>query len=87
MADIYDLPVALPAGSSENAAALGAAILAMVGAGVYPSVPEACDKLVKLRDEKILPIPENVAEYAKFNGVYRKIYSAIKPINDELATL
>ncbi len=87
MADIYGIPVQIPAGSSENAAALGAAILAMVGAGVYKTVPEACDKLVKLRDEMVMPVPENVQEYAKYNGVYRKIYSAIKPINDELATL
>ena len=78
MADIYNVPVVLPAGVSENSAALGAAILAMVGTETYSSVPEACDKIVSLRNEVYDPIPENVEKYAKVGELYREMYPALK---------
>lgn len=87
LADVYGMKVKVPAGNSENAAALGAAILAMVGAGTYKSVPEACDKLVKMRDEEVMPIPENTKAYEKYNDIYCKLYNATKELSDELAAL
>jgi xylulokinase len=87
MADIFNMPVALPAGVSENSAALGAAILAMTGTGVYPDVKTACDKIVTLRDEMYDPDPEANAKYEKIAAIFRQIYPANKPIYDALAEL
>lgn len=47
MADILGCPVATTI--SKEGPALGVAILAGVGAGLYPSVPEACRKIVGVK--------------------------------------
>ena len=46
LADVYNRPVQTV--KSKEGPALGAAILAGVGAGLYPSVQEACDQLIQL---------------------------------------
>ena len=43
LADLYNCPV--KTASSKEGPALGVAILALVGAGVYKTVPEACEKI------------------------------------------
>ena len=45
MADMYDMPVSIL--QNTEGPALGAAILAGVGAGVYKDVPSACDEILK----------------------------------------
>ena len=87
MADIYNIPVALPAGVSENSAALGAAILAMVGTGTYSDVPTACDQIVSLRDEQYLPNSDASAKYEKLAKIYRKVYPALQDIYRDLQNL
>ena len=56
MADVYNLPVKTVV--SKEGPALGVAILAGVGAGIYSSVAEACRKVVKTNPAQA-PIPEN----------------------------
>ncbi|MCI8327885.1 MAG: xylulokinase [Lachnospiraceae bacterium] len=84
MADIYNLPVALPDMNSENSAALGVAILAAVGTGAYQSVPQACDKIIKMRSEIYMPSQEKVAFYDKvykeFDALYPKLKDNFKSI-------
>lgn len=84
LADIYDLPVYLPDMNSENSAALGVAILAAVGCGAYPSVVDACDKIIKFRDEVYQPNPELVEKYNKvykeFDALYPKLKDNFKAI-------
>lgn len=63
--------------ASKEGPALGAAILAGVGAGIYPSVPEACRRLVKTKDE-CKPDKENTAEYDKYYKIYKELYPALK---------
>ncbi len=58
--------------------ALGVALLAAVGAGIYKNVPEACDTVISVK-ETIEPIPENVKTYKKYFPIYREIYQALKP--------
>ena len=59
--------------------ALGVAILAGVGAGVYESVEAACDKIVKGQDT-VNP-DKNVREiYEKVYSVYNSLYSRVKDI-------
>ena len=78
MADIFKLPVKLPDMNSENAAALGAAILAMTGTGAYKSVPEACDKIIKLRSEIYKPNAKDSEYYDKVYAEFDKLYPQLK---------
>lgn len=84
LADIYELPVSLPAMKSENSAALGVAILAAVGCGAYGSVVEACDKIIKMRDEVYEPSEESAVAYRKvyreFDALYPKLKDNFKSI-------
>ncbi|MDO5147149.1 MAG: FGGY-family carbohydrate kinase, partial [Eubacteriales bacterium] len=84
LADIYNLPVCLPDMNSENSAALGAAILAAVGCGSYGSVVEACDSIIKMRDEVYTPDPEFAEFYDKvykeFDALYPKLKDNFKSI-------
>ncbi|MEG1426140.1 MAG: xylulokinase [Oscillospiraceae bacterium] len=84
LADGYNCPV--KTASSKEGPALGAAILAAVGAGIYESVPAACRKLVKTNAPQN-PISENVAEYAKYYGLYTSLYPALQDSFKALAKI
>ena len=72
--------------ANKEGPALGVALLAAVGAGIYSSVPEACKAVIK--PEKIQePIAENSAKYEKVYALYKKLYPAMKANFDELASL
>lgn len=75
LADLYACPVKTVA--SKEGPALGVAILAGVGAKIYNSVPEACDKIIKA-DRVQNPIEENSKEYDKFYDLYKKLYPSMK---------
>ena len=51
--------------------ALGVALLAAVGAGIYDSVPEACEAAISVKDT-MKPIQENVETYKNYFPVYQK---------------
>lgn len=84
LADQYGCPVKTAA--SKEGPALGVAILALVGAGVYGSVPEACEKIVKT-DKIQEPIAENVEIYEKYFRLYDEVYPAVKAQFAKLAEL
>ena len=84
LADLYACPV--KTASSKEGPALGVAILALVGAGVYKSVPEACEVICGV-DKVQEPVAENVPVYEKFFRLYDKIYPAVKEQMSELAGL
>ncbi len=63
LADLYNCPVKTVA--SKEGPALGVALLAGVGAGIYSSVPEACEAVVKT-DKVQNPVAENVPAYESF---------------------
>lgn len=75
LADIYGMPVSTV--ESKEAPALGVAILAMVGAGIYPTVQEACDKILHLKTTTA-PISENSEKYDRIYAVYRALYPQLK---------
>ncbi|MDL2237034.1 xylulokinase [Christensenellaceae bacterium OttesenSCG-928-K19] len=75
LADVYDCDVSTL--QSKEGPALGVAILAGVGAGVYGSVPEGCDAVVK-KDSVQKPINGNLAEYEKYYKLYLKLYQDLK---------
>ncbi len=74
VADVLGVPV-VSVGTSDEGAAYGSAILAAVGVGAFPSVEEACDRLV---EETAVTKPQKSydAEYARF----RKLYPAAKSL-------
>lgn len=74
-AAVYNHPVSLLAVSEGSA--YGAALLAMVGGGLYDTVEDACCKVVKTTDE-IQPNADAAAVYEKLFGVYRKCYRQLK---------
>lgn len=65
--------------TAEEGAAYGAAILAGVGAGIWPSVDAACDSVVKILD-RLEPDPANADAISANYSAYRRIYPALKAI-------
>jgi L-ribulokinase len=47
---------------------------AAVAAGVYPDIQAAAEKMGKLKDEVVEPIPENKAVYDKLYAEYKTLY-------------
>ena len=84
LADLYGCPVATA--SSKESAALGAAILAGVGAGVYSDVPSACGQLIS--DALIQqPVKENSLAYEPYYQLYRRLYPSLKDSFAQLGCL
>ena len=82
LADIYNCPI--KTASSKEGPALGVAILAGVGAGIYPSVEEACDKMIRYNPAQD-PDPENVPKYDKMYSIYTELYKDVKDTYKKLA--
>lgn len=84
LADVFNTPVKTV--TSKEGPALGAAILAGVGTGIYPSVQEACRRVVKAKTVQA-PDADNHTEYEKYYGVYRSLYPALKNTYKDLANI
>jgi len=72
--------------NETEGAALGAAILAGVGVGVFGSVGAACSDLVHVCT-RTQPIPRQAEAYAAFYAVYRDLYRELKSANNRLSSL
>jgi L-ribulokinase len=59
---------------SDQAPALGSAMHAAVAAGVYDDIEAAADKMGKIRDNVVEPIPENKAVYDRLYAEYKTLY-------------
>lgn len=84
LADVYGCPVATTV--SQEGPALGVAILAGVGAGLYPSVQEACRRFVRINPAQE-PSAESSREYERYYQLYRGLYPALKDSYKALAEL
>lgn len=74
--------------TAKEGPALGVAILAGVGAGLYPSVEEACKKMIHTDPDSICnPDMSNNKEYAKYHEVYKELYSDLKFTYKKMASL
>lgn len=71
-ADVLNKPVLVPNGIPTS---LGSGILAMVAAGIFPSIEAAQEKLC-LPFQTYLPQPAAVARYERLYQLYRKVYFA-----------
>jgi xylulokinase len=80
-ADITGIPVVVP--RITEAAGFGAALLAGVGAGLYPNAGAAAEQFLKLTDE-YLPDPQRQKLYEEHYQLYRQVYPAVSPITRRL---
>ncbi|MDP9379562.1 MAG: xylulokinase [Chloroflexota bacterium] len=71
------LGVGLVRTSATEGPAFGAALLAGVGAGVYPTIPEACDATIQTLSS-IEPEPDMQSRYDEGYALYRDLYPALK---------
>lgn len=75
LADMYNCKVKTV--TAKEGPALGVAILAGVGTGIYESVEAACEKVLKI-DKECTPISENTKQYAAYHKIYQELYPALK---------
>jgi xylulokinase len=76
-ADVYGHDVECV--EAEEGAAYGAALLAGVGAKIWPSVDAACTAVVRVK-HTTQPNPENVAVMSDAYAAYRRVYPATRDI-------
>jgi xylulokinase len=79
-ADVLGIPVIRS--QLEEATALGAAILACKGVGIFKSMTKAADEMVQQKDV-LYPSPENRSIYDKGYEKFKEIYQAVSGIKWE----
>ena len=84
LADVYGIPVKVM--QSSEGAALGAAILGGVAGGVYQSVEEGCDRVVKAGDVTEFDAARH-GEYMKYYQIYHSLYPSLKGAFSEFAKM
>ncbi len=76
LADVFNAEIVTM--NTAEGAAYGAALLAGVGAGVWPDVPAACEALLAVTGST-QPQPEAVAAYNELYPYYQGLYAALSP--------
>lgn len=83
VSDVLNIPVHVP--KVKEATALGAAILAGKGVGIYTDIEETVHKVVKI-EKTYQPDPENAGVYAELYKDWRKVYQAQLDLADQNLT-
>ena len=83
VADVCGKTVKVPV--VKEATALGAAILAGYGVGIYPSIEEGVRQTVKI-DREFVPNPENRKVYDELYDSWRKVYPEQLKLADQKLT-
>ena len=81
-ADVTGLPVAVP--KITETTALGAAFLALVGFGVYASLTEASEHMVRIA-HRLEPNLETQARYQEAYQQYRRLYFSLLPVFEKVS--
>jgi xylulokinase len=76
-ADVYGHEVEIV--EAEEGAAYGAAILAGVGAALWPSVDAACDAVIRVT-QRVPARPDGVGRMSESYAAYRRVYPATRAI-------
>ncbi len=71
---------------TSEGSALGAALLAGVGAKIYASVEESAQEAIQVK-ESMAPKPDYDAAYERYYKVYRGLYPAVQEFSHALARL
>ncbi|GIV75700.1 MAG: xylulokinase [Litorilinea sp.] len=82
LADVLDTELVTV--NTTEGAAYGAALLAGVGAGVWPDVDAACGAAIQVTGSTT-PNPQTVAQYGRYYQAYRDLYPALKATFTALA--
>ena len=82
LADVLQCPVNTVA--NREGPALGAAILAGVGVGLYTDVPQACRSIIHCRQPQA-PVAQNSQSYEPYYLLYKRAYPALKELYADLA--
>lgn len=83
-ADIYGNDVQTV--NATEGPAFGVALLAMVGAGVFATVPEACDATIRTVDRTAVE-PNIMAFHNRGYAIYRKLYADLRETFAEIGAL
>lgn len=83
-ADIFGSPITTI--NSSEGPALGVALLAGVGTGVYSSVAQACDTAIKVKKVQN-PDMDLHSKYCKFYELYGQLYRSLKKDYKDLAAI
>jgi xylulokinase len=70
---------------AEEGAAYGAALLAGVGSGIWPSVDAACGAVVRVAD-RVSPEPSNSGLLDKQYQAFRLLYPALRSVTERLTS-
>ena len=81
LANVLNMPLEVP--ECEEGPGFGGAILAMVACGVYKSVDEAVEKLIKVKDECV-PDSVTASKYEQRYESFKKLYPALKEVFGKL---
>jgi len=68
----------------EEGAALGAAILAGVGVGLYDTITGAVKDIVKIKDIHN-PDRKRCKQYEKYYEIYKELYSSLRPVYKKMS--
>lgn len=71
-ADVFNCPMLIS--SSDQTCALGSAMAGAVVAGVYSDFAAAAAAMTGISEKKYIPVPENVAVYARLFGLYKRLH-------------
>jgi autoinducer 2 (AI-2) kinase len=80
VADVVGLPVRVPV--VKESTALGAALYAGVGAGLYRDIGEAVGSVVRM-DRTVEPVPENRRVYDERYAAWRTLYQRILDLSED----
>ncbi|MDX1740592.1 MAG: xylulokinase, partial [Rhodothermales bacterium] len=83
LADV--MQVELVSVRTEEGAAYGAALLAAVGAGAWPSVEAACSATIQTTDS-VTPRPDAAVRYERLHRSFSQLYPALSPFYRGSAT-
>ncbi|MEH7253938.1 xylulokinase [Neobacillus niacini] len=81
LADVFHVQIITH--SNTGGPALGAAILAAVGDGAYPSIQIACEQL-DITNHVYMPIEHHAIIYKKMFPVYQNIYSSLRDVFEDI---
>ncbi|MBV9468533.1 MAG: xylulokinase, partial [Abitibacteriaceae bacterium] len=79
-ADVFNFPLSTI--NVDEGPALGVALLAGVGAGIYSTVEEACSAIIKVMSSTA--VSKDAAIYEKYYSVYRALYPVLR---EQFATI
>ncbi|MEZ5353727.1 MAG: xylulokinase [Bryobacteraceae bacterium] len=82
LADVFGRTVSTLA--TQEGSAYGVALLAMVGSGLFGSVPEACGALIR-ETGRVEPDAESAAAYSKRYSLFREMYPALQGLFPRLS--